>query len=58
MSGVEKIKEASVATQAVMRELTELTKSLNELEHTEISAYINGWEVNLKKVAETKNEPH
>lgn len=58
MSGVEKIKEASVATQAVMRELTELTKSLNELEQTEISAYINGWEVNLKKVAETKNEPH
>ena len=52
----EVIKEMSVKTKAIFKELEALAVSLNELEQTEICASVGGWKFQLKKIADVKPE--
>lgn len=44
------IVELDVSSKAVMNELRDFVKSMNELEQTEVSAFVDGWKVSAKKI--------
>lgn len=50
----EVFQELTIKSKALQRELEVLAQSLNELEQTEVSAIVGGWEMNLRKVEDVK----